>query len=301
MRSVMRADGADIVDVGGESTRPGASSRVDPETESDRVLPVLRELALAGVPTSASIRPGPRWPRRRRAAGRAGRRQRRLRRARGIRGWPRLLAAAGVPWVLMHWRGHSRPDAGSRALQRRRRRGPDEAARSARTRPSRPASIAQGDHLWISGLGFAKQSGAQLRGCALHPRRPHVAGLSGAHRRQPEVVPWCAPGQSRRRSPRPVAQRGAATVATSVLAVEAGVWGVRVHDVCVGTVDALRVLRGETRDVAIDDRHHLCLTGLPGSWPTRGVYDFPSGPKGTGLRHRCRVLEVDLAAAARSG
>ena len=47
----MRQDGADLVDVGGESTRPGAD-RVDAATESGRVLPVLRALAAADVPTS---------------------------------------------------------------------------------------------------------------------------------------------------------------------------------------------------------------------------------------------------------
>ena len=47
----MRAQGADLVDVGGESTRPGAS-RVDAATEIARVVPVIRELAASGVPCS---------------------------------------------------------------------------------------------------------------------------------------------------------------------------------------------------------------------------------------------------------
>src|SRR5262249_31114887 len=47
----MRAQGAALVDVGGESTRPGAE-RIDAATETARVLPVLRELASAGVPAS---------------------------------------------------------------------------------------------------------------------------------------------------------------------------------------------------------------------------------------------------------
>ena len=45
----MHAAGADYVDVGGESTRPGAD-RVDAEEECRRVLPVIRELTAAGVP-----------------------------------------------------------------------------------------------------------------------------------------------------------------------------------------------------------------------------------------------------------
>ncbi len=44
-------DGADIVDVGGESTRPGADP-VATATETERVLPVVAELAAAGVPVS---------------------------------------------------------------------------------------------------------------------------------------------------------------------------------------------------------------------------------------------------------
>src|SRR5688500_819797 len=47
----MRAEGADIIDIGGESTRPGAD-RVDAGTESARVLPAIRELAALGVPLS---------------------------------------------------------------------------------------------------------------------------------------------------------------------------------------------------------------------------------------------------------
>src|SRR5256712_12304461 len=45
------AQGADLVDVGGESTRPGAT-RVDEAEELRRVVPVVRELAAAGVPVS---------------------------------------------------------------------------------------------------------------------------------------------------------------------------------------------------------------------------------------------------------
>ena len=45
------AQGADLLDVGGESTRPGAR-RVDPAEEQNRVLPVIRELAAAGIAVS---------------------------------------------------------------------------------------------------------------------------------------------------------------------------------------------------------------------------------------------------------
>jgi len=51
----MAADGADLVDVGGESTRPGAAP-VAPETEAQRVVPVIRRLAAAGVAVSVDTR-----------------------------------------------------------------------------------------------------------------------------------------------------------------------------------------------------------------------------------------------------
>src|SRR5690348_14299144 len=97
------AEGADLVDVGGESTRPGAA-RVPAEEELRRVLPVVRELAGAGAVVSidttraavadAALEAG--------AAmvndvigGRADARM------------PAVFAAAGVPFVAMHWRSHS--------------------------------------------------------------------------------------------------------------------------------------------------------------------------------------------------
>jgi dihydropteroate synthase len=51
----MRDAGADIVDAGGESTRPGAAP-VAPEQEQARVLPVIRALARAGVLVSVDTR-----------------------------------------------------------------------------------------------------------------------------------------------------------------------------------------------------------------------------------------------------
>ena len=47
----MAAEGAAIVDVGGESTRPGAT-RIDPRVETGRVVPVIKELAAQGITVS---------------------------------------------------------------------------------------------------------------------------------------------------------------------------------------------------------------------------------------------------------
>src|SRR3954453_20944283 len=57
----MRDDGADLIEVGGESTRPGAR-RLDADEERRRVLPVIQELAAAGVPMSVDTYPAPRAP-----------------------------------------------------------------------------------------------------------------------------------------------------------------------------------------------------------------------------------------------
>ncbi len=99
----MAAADADYVDVGGESTRPGAG-RVTPEEERRRVLPVIAELAGRGVAVSidttrASVAT---------AALAAGAVM--VNDVSGGLADPCMasdVADAGVPWVLMHRRGHS--------------------------------------------------------------------------------------------------------------------------------------------------------------------------------------------------
>src|SRR5262245_10568614 len=100
----MTADGAHLVDVGGESTRPGAN-RIDAATEVSRVVPVIGELARHGVimsidTTRAEVAQAAL------AAGAAV-----VNDVSGGLADPAMagvVAAAGVPWILMHWRGHSR-------------------------------------------------------------------------------------------------------------------------------------------------------------------------------------------------
>ena len=95
--------GSDLVDVGGESTRPGAH-RVDAETEAARVVPVIRELAADGIAcsvdtTRATVA---------RSALDAG-----AVLVNDVSGgladpeMAAMVAGAGVPWILMHWRGPS--------------------------------------------------------------------------------------------------------------------------------------------------------------------------------------------------
>jgi dihydropteroate synthase len=105
------AQGADIVDVGGESTRPGAQ-RVPADEELRRVKPVITELVRAGAVVSVDTMRAQvaEW------AVEAG-----VSLVNDVSGgladpyMPRLVGKAGVPYVVMHWRGHSH-DMHSRAV-----------------------------------------------------------------------------------------------------------------------------------------------------------------------------------------
>jgi dihydropteroate synthase len=229
----MRVDGADVVDVGGESTRPG-SDRVDPDTETKRVLPVIRELAMAGVPTSIDTTRAEVAE----AALAAGASV-----VNDVSGgladarMAAVVAAAGVPWVLMHWRGHSRrmqdlahyDDVVAEVRDELRQRADSAIA----------AGVDRTKIIVDPGLGFAKRPEHNWR-LSAHLGELVSLGfpvLVGASRKSYlGILLAGADG-----TPRPVGEREAATVAASVLAIEAGAWGVRVHDVR-GTVDALRVL-----------------------------------------------------------
>src|SRR5450756_1828462 len=95
--------GADILDVGGESTRPGAD-RPSEEEELRRVIPVIRELSRSGARISVDTM---------RASVAAQAVQAGASIVNDVSGgladpeMARVVAAAGVPVVVMHWRGHS--------------------------------------------------------------------------------------------------------------------------------------------------------------------------------------------------
>jgi dihydropteroate synthase len=227
-------DGADLVDVGGESTRPGAS-RVDEATELSRVLPVIRELVAAGVPVSIdTTRSGV-------AAAALDAGAGLVNDVSGGLADPAMAAvvgAAGCPWILSHWRGHSR-DMQQQASYR------DVVAevRAELTKQVDAATAAGVDPARIvidPGLGFAKTAEHNWRLCAhldelVALGHPVMVGAS----RKSYLGRLLAGPDGQPRSPD---RREAATVATSLLAVQAGAWGVRVHDV-LATVDALKVLR----------------------------------------------------------
>jgi dihydropteroate synthase len=228
----MHECGADIIDVGGESTRPG-SERVDAATEIERVLPVVAELAAQGVPVSVDT------TRAKVAAATADVGATMINDVSGGLADPEMAHVAadtGLPWVLMHWRGHSR-DMNALATYS------DVVAEVRAELLQRvDAALAAGVHehalVLDPGLGFAKTGAHDWE--LLH-RLDVLVGL-----RFPVLV-----GASRKRflgrllaasddTPRPPDGRETATAVVSALAADRGAWGVRVHDV-VRSLDAVTV------------------------------------------------------------
>ncbi|MCI4063124.1 dihydropteroate synthase [Micromonospora sp. R77] len=234
----LRAAGADLIDVGGESTRPGAD-RVDAQTETARVLPVIRELTAAGIPVSIDTSRA----RVAEAALAAGADV-----VNDVSGgladpdMARVVRDAGCPWVLMHWRGHSR---GMRELASYTDVVADVRAELGQRVDEALAAGVAADRIIVDpGLGFAKTAAHNWE---LSARLPELLDLGfpllfGASRKSYLGRLLAGPDGT----PRPTAGREAATIATSVLAVAAGAWGVRVHDVQ-GTADALAVWRATGR------------------------------------------------------
>ncbi|WNB87590.1 dihydropteroate synthase [Cellulomonas sp. ATA003] len=230
-RSLLAA-GADLLDVGGESTRPG-SARVTVEDELARVLPVVRALTAGGAAVSVDTT-------RAEVAERAVDAGAVL--VNDVSGgladpaMHRTVARLGVAYVAMHWRGHAdvmdtRVDYDDVVEDVRRELAQrlDELA-SAGVDPARV--------VLDPGLGFAK------RGADNWPLLAHLDRLGSLGR--PVLV-----GASRKRflghllagadgAPVPPAGRDAATAAVSALAALAGAWCVRVHEVA-GSADAVRV------------------------------------------------------------
>lgn len=228
------AQGADLVDVGGESTRPGAT-RVDEAEELKRVVPVVRGLAAEGVVVSVDTM---------RAsvaehaldAGAAL-----VNDVSGGLADPAMIpavAAAGAPFVVMHWRGF---------LEGGNIRGvyEDVVAEVVDELRARVEAVLEGgiapDRVIVDpGLGFSKDTGHDL---ALLAHLDRLRGLG-----HPLLV-----AASRKRflgrvlagpegAPPPARERDAATAAVSALAAQQGAWAVRVHEVR-ATTDAVRVAR----------------------------------------------------------
>lgn len=226
------AQGADVLDVGGESTRPDAT-RVPVDEELARVLPVVERLAAAGAVVSVDTT-------RAEVARAAVERGAVL--VNDVSGgladpdMPRLVASTGVAYVAMHWRGHADVmddhDVYDDVVVDVR------AELRERVAALRAAGVDDAQVVLDPGLGFAKA------GASNWPLLAHL----------PELVAEGFPvlvGASRKRFlghllagadgvPVPPAERDDATAAVSALAAADGVWAVRVHEVAASAA-AVRV------------------------------------------------------------
>ncbi|MGW3935514.1 dihydropteroate synthase [Streptomyces phaeochromogenes] len=228
------AEGADLVDVGGESTRPGAA-RVDEAEELKRVIPVVRGLASEGVTVSvdtmrASV------AERSLAAGAVL-----VNDVSGGLADPAMIpavASAGAPFVVMHWRGFlqgstvrgSYVDVVSEVI--------DEL--HARVEAVLAGGVAADRIVVDPGLGFSKEAEHDLILLA-HLDRLRELGhpvLVAASRKRFLGRVLAGPEGA----PPPARERDAATAAVSALAAHQGAWAVRVHEVR-ATADAVRVAR----------------------------------------------------------
>ncbi|TDP94359.1 dihydropteroate synthase [Leucobacter luti] len=303
------AQGADIVDIGGESTRPGATP-VSPAEEQARVLPVITALTAAGIAVSidtihattaaAAVAAGARY----------------INDVSGGLHDPAMMGVAaeasrdhGVTFIVGHWRGipdraHQRSDYADVVAEVR-----DALAQLAAA--ARAAGVAA-EHLVLDpGLGFDKTG---TDGWRLLAQLDQLTSLGypvlvGASRKRmlAEVLAELAP-QAGAGSHTGAAPRDLATAVVSALAAGAGAWGVRVHDVS-GSAQALAVAgawaAGAAPAVAagpaVDhapaphNADRITLTGLE-VFAHHGVFDFE---RERGQRFVIDAeVSVDLSSAA---
>jgi dihydropteroate synthase len=239
----LAAQGADIVDVGGESTRPGAQ-RITADEELRRVGPVISGLAQAGIPVSVDTM---RAEVAEFALGAGARLVNDVSGGLADPHMPRLVAAAGVPYVVMHWRGHSH------GMDRRAVYADvvSEVSRELRQRVDTVITEGVDPALIVldPGLGFAKMPEhnwalltALDRISRLDGDSPGFPVLIGASRKRFLGRLLAAPGGT----PAPFSACDDATVAVTALAAAAGAWCARVHQVP-ANADAVRVAQAWRR------------------------------------------------------
>lgn len=224
--------GAHLVDVGGESTRPGAE-RVCVDTELARVVPVIEQLASRGVAVSIDTTRAAVAE----AAVCAG-----AVLVNDVSGgladhcMARTVARLNVPWVLTHWRAHSRNMHRAAVYRDVLAEVVDEL--DGRVRDAVAAGVAPELLILDPGLGFAKNSehNWRLLGNLDRLTASGMPVLVGASRKR-----FLCDAVNDAASLAP-SDRDAATLATTVVAAQAGAWAVRVHDVR-SSIEALRVLR----------------------------------------------------------
>ena len=210
----MIAEGVDIIDIGGESTRPGAD-RVSAEEEQARVLPVITELAKHGVKISIDTMRADTAEKAVQAGAAI------INDVSGGLSDPAMFATVkklGVPYILMHWRGESK-DMNSRAIYT------DVVTDviseiNSQIDAALDAGINKSQIIIDPGLGFAKDAEHNweiLRNLKAFTSMGYPV-LIGASRKR--FLGGDSPDQ-----------REAATVEVTQSLVGKGIWGVRVHGV----------------------------------------------------------------------
>jgi dihydropteroate synthase len=210
----MLEEGVDIIDIGGESTKPGAE-RVSEAEEFDRVIPVIKELAKSGVRMSIDTMRASTA----KAAIEAGAQI--INDVSGGLADPKMLTTAAelqVPYIAMHWRGHSK-DMNSLAVY-------DDVVKDViselkeRISAALDAGITEDKLIIDPGLGFAKD--AQHNWDIIDSIDQFVAMgypvLIGASRKR--FLGGDNPDE-----------REAATIRLTKRLSTSGIWGVRVHSV----------------------------------------------------------------------
>nr|WP_315096488.1 dihydropteroate synthase [uncultured Cellulomonas sp.] len=224
--------GADLLDVGGESTRPG-SRRVAVQDELDRVLPVVEQLVARGATVSVDTT---RAVVARAAVDRGASVVNDVSGGLADEAMYEVVAQTGAVYVAMHWRGHADvmdalDDYDDVVTDVR-------AELAARVAALRAAGVRDEQVVLDPGLGFAKSGSSNW---PLLARLPELVAdgfpvLVGASRKRFLGHLLAGPGGE----PAPPLARDRATAAVTALAAAAGAWCVRVHEVA-GSADAVRV------------------------------------------------------------
>jgi dihydropteroate synthase len=248
--TLLVGQGANIIDIGGESTRPGAE-RISLETELARVIPVVEQLSVQGIYVSIDTM------RSEVAAAAVSAGARMVNDVSGGLADPNMfnvVAGLDVPIVLMHWRGPSRTmqenihynDALADVCSELHER----------SKAALGAGINRGNIILDPGIGFGKEAEHNwklLRNLdeLLAIGYPLLVGVS----RKRFLGSLLANSEG---TPRDVGSRDVASATASAYLLQRGAWGVRVHDVQT-TTDAYKALCAINPDPAIDSIELLGL------------------------------------------